>query len=101
MKYHKRFADKTLFERLQSAGAVLIEGTKGCGKTETAMQIAGSVARFDADEQIRIRMEIDPAGVLAGSADCDHRQRVRIPQAGWRKRSAAVNINLLIYSHRE
>ncbi len=68
MEYHKRFVDYTLAERLKSAGAVLIEGTKGCGKTETATRLAGSVARFDADEQIRIRMEIDPGSVLAGSA---------------------------------
>ena len=66
MKYFKRFADAALVERLQSAGAVLIEGAKGCGKTETATRIAGSVARFDADEQIRVRMEIDPGSVLIG-----------------------------------
>ena len=66
MEYKKRIVDKVLAERLQSAGAVLIEGTKGCGKTETAMQIAGSVVHFDADEQVRIRMEIDPKIVLSG-----------------------------------
>lgn len=68
MEYKKRFADKVLSERLKSAGAVLIEGTKGCGKTQTALQIAGSVVRFDVDEQLRIRMEIDPKSVLAGAA---------------------------------
>jgi predicted AAA+ superfamily ATPase len=68
MEYQKRFADKVLSERLKSAGAVLIEGTKGCGKTQTALQIAGSVVRFDVDEQLRIRMEIDPKSVLAGAA---------------------------------
>ena len=51
MKYLKRFIDETLVRRLKSAGAVLIEGTKGCGKTESATQLAGSVARLDADEQ--------------------------------------------------
>ena len=66
MDYYKRFADKLLAERLQSSGAVLIEGTKGCGKTETAQQQAASVVRFDADEQVRIQMEIDPKTVLAG-----------------------------------
>ena len=66
MEYKKRIVDKVLAERLQSAGAVLIEGTKGCGKTETAMQIAGSVVHFDANEQVRIRMEIDPKIVLSG-----------------------------------
>lgn len=67
LKYRKRFADKVLSERLQSSGAVLIEGIKGCGKTQTAMQIAGSFVHFDVDEQVRIRMEIDPKSVLAGA----------------------------------
>jgi len=67
MQYQKRFTDKVLAERLQSSGAVLIEGTKGCGKTETAKQLSASVVRFDADEQVRIKMEIDPGSVLAGA----------------------------------
>jgi predicted AAA+ superfamily ATPase len=66
MDYYKRFADKLLAERLQSSGAVLIEGAKGCGKTETATQQAADVVRFDADEQVKIKMEIDPKTVLAG-----------------------------------
>jgi len=66
MDYYKRFADKLLAERLQSSGAVLIEGTKGCGKTETAKQQSASDVRFDADEQVRIKMEIDPKIVLVG-----------------------------------
>ena len=66
MKYFKRFVDETLIARLKSAGAVLIEGTKGCGKTESATQISGSIARFDAEAQIKIRMEIDPQTVLNG-----------------------------------
>ncbi|MCL2689814.1 MAG: DUF4143 domain-containing protein [Chitinispirillia bacterium] len=66
MDYNKRFADKLLAQRLQSAGAVLIEGAKGCGKTETAKRQAAGVVRFDADEQIKIKMEIDPKSVLAG-----------------------------------
>lgn len=55
-----------LAERLQSSGAVLIEGAKGCGKTETARQVSSSVVRFDADEQVRIKMEIDPKTLLVG-----------------------------------
>jgi len=66
MEYYKRLADKLLSERLQSSGAVLIEGAKGCGKTETAKQQAVDVVRFDADEQIKIKMEIDPKTVLVG-----------------------------------
>jgi len=68
MEYYKRFADRLLAERLQSSGAVLIEGVKGCGKTETATQQAADVVRFDADEQVKIKMEIDPKTVLAGKA---------------------------------
>ena len=66
MVYFKRFADNLLADRLRSSGAVLIEGTKGCGKTETATQQSASVVRFDADEQVRIRMEIDPKTILTG-----------------------------------
>ena len=64
--YLTRFADSMLQDRLRSAGAVLIRGPKGCGKTETAMQIAKSIARMDTDEAVRIRMEIDPKLVLEG-----------------------------------
>ena len=66
MKYLTRFADKLLVKRLESSGAVLIEGAKGCGKTETALQQSADVVRFDIDEQIQIKMEIDPATVLVG-----------------------------------
>ncbi|MCL2366926.1 MAG: DUF4143 domain-containing protein [Oscillospiraceae bacterium] len=66
MKYQKRIMDKVLAERLGSSGAVLIEGTKGCGKTEMAKQVARSIAHFDTDKQIEIKMGIDPHLVLAG-----------------------------------
>jgi len=67
MAYHKRFADNVLAERLKSSGAVLIEGAKGCGKTETALQMAAQAVRFDADEQVNIKMNIDPTSVLKGN----------------------------------
>jgi len=67
MNYLNRLADDILASRLQSAGAVLIEGVKGCGKTETAKQQAASVVRFDTDEQVRIKMEIDPQLILGGA----------------------------------
>jgi len=70
MEYQKRFTDQALAERLKSSGAVLIEGTKGCGKTETATQRAASVVRFDADQQVKIKMEIDPRSVLLGDTPC-------------------------------
>lgn len=41
-KYISRIADKILCERLESSGAVLIEGPKWCGKTRTATEISKS-----------------------------------------------------------
>ncbi|MCL2364578.1 MAG: DUF4143 domain-containing protein [Defluviitaleaceae bacterium] len=67
MAYRNRFADKILAQRLAGSGAVLIEGAKGCGKTETATQIAKSVVRFDADEQVKMMMDIDPKLILPGN----------------------------------
>ncbi|MCL1991761.1 MAG: DUF4143 domain-containing protein [Spirochaetes bacterium] len=64
--YIRRFADQILQKRLDSAGAVLIQGSKGCGKTETASQIAKSTARLDVDGDVRVRMEVDPKSVLEG-----------------------------------
>ncbi len=41
-EYLKRIADKILADRLESSGAVLIEGPKWCGKTRTATEISKS-----------------------------------------------------------
>ena len=43
MKYKKRIADQILADKLESSGAVLIEGPKYCRKTTLAKQQAGSV----------------------------------------------------------
>ncbi|GHV94523.1 ATPase AAA [Spirochaetia bacterium] len=66
--YLKRFADTILQNRLHSSGAVLIQGAKGCGKTETAIQTAKSAVRLDVDENIQTQMKLDPKSVLAGPA---------------------------------
>ena len=42
-KYKKGIIDELLSRKLQGKGAVLIQGTKGCGKTTTAEQIAESI----------------------------------------------------------
>ena len=65
--YLPRIADKELGDRLDAAGAVLIEGPRACGKTETARRQAASEVLFDIDENARQAMAIDPALVLAGS----------------------------------
>jgi uncharacterized protein len=66
MSYRPRIADTVLARGLKSSGAVLIEGAKACGKTETAKRIAGSVSRFDTDPDVAIKMDIDPTLVLQG-----------------------------------
>lgn len=46
-KYKNRVADGILAERLESAGAVVVEGAKWCGKTTTCEQVAKSVLYLD------------------------------------------------------
>ncbi|WP_098389385.1 ATP-binding protein [Corynebacterium renale] len=60
-------ADKLLSEGLQRAGAVLIEGPKACGKTETARQQAASELRVDTDPNVDIAMGTDPNLLLMGA----------------------------------
>lgn len=67
MTYHPRIADAVLAKSVENSGAVLVEGTKACGKTETATRIAGSIARFDTDTDVAIKMDVDPVLILQGA----------------------------------
>lgn len=64
--YIPRFADAELATRLRATGAVLVEGPRGCGKTQTALQAAKSAVRLDLDRAARRAGELDPALLLAG-----------------------------------
>lgn len=64
--YRPRIADMELSARLESSGAVLIEGPKACGKTAMARQVAASEVLLDVDENARRAIAIEPALVLAG-----------------------------------
>ena len=64
--YYPRIADKELVNRLESAGAVVIEGPKACGKTVMARQIAKSEVLLDIDANARQAMAVDPSLVLSG-----------------------------------
>jgi len=66
MSYVPRIADSELERRLNAAGAVLIEGAKACGKTETARQVAKSEVLLDIDQDARHAAELNPALVLDG-----------------------------------
>ena len=46
MEYKTRIADELLKDKLDTCGAVLIIGPKGCGKTTTAKQQAKSIIEF-------------------------------------------------------
>ena len=45
--YRARIADEMLRRKLESSGAVLVEGAKWCGKTTTAAQVARSELYFN------------------------------------------------------
>jgi uncharacterized protein len=66
MHYLTRIVDKELATKLASTGAVVIEGPKACGKTETARQIAASEVLLDIDANARQAVAIDPKLVLDG-----------------------------------
>lgn len=72
-KYRKRVADQVLAFQLESAGAVLLEGVKWCGKTTTSEQVAKSAAYLD-----EIREQVGDIGVLKANpamaldGECPH-----------------------------
>lgn len=68
MAYLPRVVDAELTQRLGAAGAVVIEGPKAVGKTETARRVASSEVLLDVDENARRAAEVDPALLLDGPA---------------------------------
>ncbi len=66
MTYLPRIVDAELDVRLGAAGAVVIEGPKASGKTETARQRAASSVLLDVDENARRAAAVDPSLVLDG-----------------------------------
>jgi len=68
MTYIDRVVDDELISRLSASGAVLIEGAKACGKTETARRAAASEVLLDIDITAREAAAVDPSLVLDGAA---------------------------------
>ena len=67
--YKPRIADRLLKDRLEEAGAVLVQGPKWCGKTTTAMRVAGSkvlLANPDTLRRCRQLAETNMSALLAG-----------------------------------
>lgn len=67
MSYINRIIEVDLSEKLAASGAVLIEGPKSCGKTETAKQFAKSVLEMDRDKQVPVVMATNPQLLLTGA----------------------------------
>lgn len=68
-KYLPRIADSELELRLRTFGATLIVGSKWCGKTTTAQQVANSVISLqnpDVLANYRLTGEVKPSLLLAG-----------------------------------
>lgn len=68
MRYRPRVVDAQLAQALRTSGAVLVEGPKACGKTETSKRLAASVTYLDTDAQARAAIDVDPGLVLRGEA---------------------------------
>ena len=49
--YKKRILDSVLERRARTAGAILLEGIKWCGKTTTCEQLSKSVIYMDESEK--------------------------------------------------
>ena len=67
MEYVERIVDAELAARLRAAGAVVIEGPKTCGKTETATRATASQVLLDVDDNARRALAVDPSLVLDGA----------------------------------
>ncbi len=67
MTYLPRIVDGELRLRLEATGAVVIEGAKACGKTETARQVARSEVLLDIDANARATVAVAPHILLAGA----------------------------------
>ena len=69
MIYKNRIVDSLLALKLESFGATLITGPKGCGKTTTGKQKAKSVVEFQ-DEDLRDNLlsvaQVQPSKLLIG-----------------------------------
>lgn len=67
--YRERIADVILHDKLESKGAVLIQGPKWCGKTTTAAQVAKSILYMQdpVSKNQNLKMaEINPSVLLQG-----------------------------------
>ncbi len=81
MKYRKRVCDEILEDKLNLMGAVLIEGTKWCGKTTSAEQKAKTTVMMNDPEKNYLSLaEIKPSELLKGKTPLLIDEWQRAPQ---------------------
>lgn len=66
--YRTRIVDGEVDRGLQSAGFLVLEGPRGCGKTWTGLRHARSAIRLDVDLDARALGSVDPSALLSGEA---------------------------------
>ena len=66
--YRTRIVDGEVDRGLRSAGFLVLEGPRGCGKTWTGLRHARSAIRLDADLDARALGSVDPSALLSGEA---------------------------------
>lgn len=67
INYLPRAVDPLMIRVLDSAGAAILEGPRGCGKTMTGLAHASSYTLLDTPEA-QTAAEIDPRLLLAGAS---------------------------------
>ncbi len=67
VSYRPRVVDAELGRLLAGTGAVVIEGPRASGKTETARRAARSEVRLDVDDAMREAGLVEPAVLLSGA----------------------------------
>lgn len=63
--YRPRVVDDELAQRMRAMGAVLIDGPKAVGKTQTASRVAETVFRLDTDDAALAALETHPEALFS------------------------------------
>ncbi|MDR1799174.1 MAG: DUF4143 domain-containing protein [Bifidobacteriaceae bacterium] len=67
MEYQPRIVDQAVRDQLEVAGAIVVKGPKGCGKTETARFHSHSEILIDDSVAVQTAMTSDPTLLLQGA----------------------------------
>ena len=88
--YLARVVDFQVERALRGAGAVVIEGSRACGKTTTAEQASASAALLDREPRLRTAAQANPAVLLEGAVPRLIDEWQLVPEV-WNAARAAVD----------